>query len=242
MNIIFLMGNTILGKDNYPLYLTEITPATILEKQIKMVKSLNPQNLIFCILKNDIENYSTDTIIKCLQPNAKILIIEDTTKGALCTALLACPHINNNEELVIMAIDDLVETGYEQIIKQFRENKADAGVVSFKSVHPRYCFVILNEEQKVIEFVEKRPVSKKALASFYYFQKGTDFVECAKNVIRKDNAIKDKFYISQSMNEMILKQKNIGIYNISNEDFFPLKTQLQIAEYLSEYKERKNSK
>lgn len=242
MNLIFLMGNTIIGKDSYPLYLTEITPITLLEKQIKFAQRLDPSNMIFCILKSDIESFSVDSIIKCLEPKAKIVVLEQSTKGALCTALLASSYVDNDEELLIMAIDDFVDENYKTILAQFREKNADAGVVSFTSVHPRYSFMLLDESERPIEFVEKRPVSKNALASFYYYKHGKEFIDCAKNVIRKDNAIKSSFFISQTMNEMILKQKNINIYKIGNEHFFPLKTQLQIAEYLSEYKDRKNSK
>lgn len=242
MNLIFLMGNTIIGKDSYPLYLTEITPITLLEKQIKFAQLLKPSNIIFCILKSDIDSFNVDSIIKCLEPKAKIVILEQSTKGALCTALLASSYVDNEEELLIMAIDDFVDESYQTILDQFRKKDADAGVVSFTSVHPRYSFMLLDKAGRPIEFVEKRPISKNALASFYYYKQGEAFVACAKNVIRKDNAIKGAFFISQTMNEMILKQKNIEIYKICNENFFPLKTQLQIAEYLSEYKDRKNSK
>ena len=53
---------------------------------------------------------------------------------------------------------------------------------------------------------------------------GSDFIDCAKNVIRKDNDINGSYYISLSYNEMILKNKEIVAYKIQNENFFPLDT------------------
>lgn len=242
MNILFLMGESILGKDSYPLYLTEITPSTILEQQIKAAQTIKQQQMIFCVLRSDIERFSIDSIIKCLEPKAKLVILEEPTKGALCTALLASSYIDNSEELIIMAIDDFLAKNHQIILDNFRLNAFDAGVVSFTSVHPRYSFVLLDEHGIVLEFAEKRPISNHALCSFYYFKHGADFVATAKDVIRKDKAIKDEFFISQTMNEMILRQKTIGVHHISNKEFFPLKTQLQIAEYLTEYKDTKVSK
>jgi dTDP-glucose pyrophosphorylase len=114
--------------------------------------------------------------------------------------------------------------------------------VSFTSVHPRYSFAKLDESGTVVEVSEKRPISKNALASFYYFRHGRDFVACAMNVIRKDNPVEGTFYISQTLNEMILQQKKIGLYQVENDKFHPLKTEIQLAQYLADIKDLRESK
>ena len=67
-------------------------------------------------------------------------------------------------------------------------------------------------------------------------------MECAKDVIRKDNSVNGAFYISQTLNEMILRQKKVAMYKISNDKFHPLKTEMQLAQYMFELKEEKESK
>lgn len=244
MQIMFLMaGNNVQknGKD-YSLYLTEINEKLVLEQQISYCHILRPKRFIFCVKSEDIKNFHVDSVIDQLVPGNKIIPIQGSTKGAVCTALLGSEYIDTDEELILMAIDDFIDDSGEKILKYFRDTQCDAGVVSFKSVHPRYSFAKQDAEGRIIEFAEKRPISKNALVSFYYFKRGSDFVSCARDVIRKDNPVNGSFYISQTLNEMILKQKKIGIYKITNDQFHPLKTEAQLAQYLSELKDEMESK
>jgi len=243
MNIMFLMGISQKdAKDASPIYLTEINERTILEQQIEYAQNIHPKQLLFCTNATEIKQFHIDCVIQQIEPSAKIIPIHAKTKGSICTALLASEFIDNDDELILMAIDDFMDNDSEEIISKFRKENADAGVVSFNSVHPRYSFAKLNDAGNPIEFAEKKPISKNALVSFYYFKQGKDFVECAKEVIRKDNSLDGSFYISQTLNEMILKQKKVSIHKISNDKFHPFKTEAQLAEYVCEYRERKESK
>lgn len=244
MQIIFLMGghNFEKNREEYPLYLTEINEKLIIEKQIEYCYGLKPRKFLFCVKDEDIKNFQVNSVIKQLVPDSEIIIINDKTMGAVCTALLSIEYINNEEELILLAVDDFIEVSSENILHFFRKNKSDAGVVSFNSVHPRYSFAKLDDNNSVIEVSEKKPISKNALVSFYYYKKGSDFVECAKNVIRKDNLINGSFYLSQTLNEMILRQKKVSLYKITNEKFHPLKTEMQLAQYLTELMEVRDSK
>lgn len=244
MQIIFLMGGQNFEKNSeeYPLYLTEISEKLIIEKQIDYCRGLKPRKFLFCVKDKDIQNFQVDSVIKQLVPDSEIIIINDRTMGAVCTALLSIEFINNEEELILLAVDDFIEVSSENILQFFRESNSDAGVVSFNSVHPRYSFAKLDAENLVIEVSEKKPISKNALVSFYYYKRGSDFVESAKNVIRKDNLINGAFYLSQTLNEMILEQKKVSIYKINNEKFHPLKTEIQLAQYISELMDVKDSK
>ncbi|MBR7001155.1 MAG: hypothetical protein IKI11_00605, partial [Neisseriaceae bacterium] len=128
------------------------------------------------------------------------------------------------------------------IVGNFREKSADAGIVSFTSVHPRYSFAKIDENNEVVQVEEKLPISRNALVSLYYFRHGIDFAECALNVIRKDNPINGSFYISQTLNEMILRQKNIVMHKIANDAFHPLKNEQQLAEYMMDLHEKQRTK
>jgi dTDP-glucose pyrophosphorylase len=230
------------NKEDYPLYLTEINEKLILERQIEYCKNLEPRKFLFCVKAGDLKSFQVDSVIRQLATNSEIIPVQGTTRGAVCTALLGAQYIGHEEELILMAVDDFIEDSSGDILEFFRNRHSDAGVVSFYSVHPRYSFACLDNEGNVIEVAEKRPISKNALASFYYFQNGADFVGCAKEVIRKDNPVNGSFYISQTLNEMILRQKRVSLYRVPNEKFHPLKTESQLARYLSEIKDEKVSK
>lgn len=244
MNIMFLMGGvrSDTNKEDYPLYLTEINERTILEQQVEYVKEIQPQQLLFCMKESEIKQFHTASVIKQIDPSAAVIPIAAQTKGAVCSALLGAEYIDNDEELILMAIDDFMDENSAAIIGEFRKANADAGVVSFNSVHPRYSFAKTDGDGVPVEFAEKTPISKNALVSFYYFRRGCDFVECAKEIIRKDNPVNGNFYISQTLNEMILKQKRIAMRKIANDRFHPLKTEAQMAEYITELNDKRYSK
>ena len=240
----FLMGSSHIEKNNedYPFYLTEVNEKLILEQQIEYCRDLNPEKYVFCVKESDIKQFRADSVIKQIVPNAEIVPIANQTRGAICTALLGYKHIANDKELILMAIDDFVSDSSKKIVQGFQKKSADAGIVSFTSVHPRYSFAKTDETGAVVQVEEKLPISRNALVSFYYFRHGTDFTECAMDVIRKDNPIKGNFYISQTLNEMILRQKNVVMHKISNDAFHPLKNEQHLAQYIMELREQQRAK
>ncbi len=244
MNIMFLMGSSHIEKDkeDYPFYLTEINEKLILEQQIEYCKELKPTMHIFCVKEGDIKQFRVDSVIKQIVSNAQIIPIANQTCGAICTALLGYKYIANDDELILMAVDDFVSDSSKKIVQDFRTKSADAGVVSFTSVHPRYSFAKTDEFGNVVQAEEKLPISKNALVSFYYFRHGIDFTDCAMDVIRKDNPTKGNFYISQTLNEMILRQKKVVMHKISNDAFHPLKNELHLAQYIMDLKENQRGK
>ena len=151
------------------------------------------------------------------------------SKGAVCSALMAVSHISNETPLIIANSDQIFEGQLEELISQFKDS--DAGVVTFESVHPRWSYVRLDEKQRVIETAEKRPISRHAIAGLYYFKHGSDFVTSAMRTIEKDSSFNGNFYISSTLNEMILMDKTVGIANIEAGKYHTFYTPKKIEEY-----------
>lgn len=235
MNIVILMGRNNLNYKltDCPIYLTEIQGITLLERQINAIRECMPERIIFCVKEHELNQYNITQMINQMTLESQIIKIKGSTYGAICTALLAIDYIDNYEELILLSIDEIINVNFNLIVNTFRKEQADAGITYFHSIHPRYSYVRI-EEDHPIEFSEKKTISQNALVSFYYFKHGSDFVECAKDVIRKDNQINDAFYLSQTLNEMILKHKSISTYKIENDKYYPIKTELQLTEYISE--------
>ena len=164
-------------------------------------------------------------------PDVKIVIAEGNTKGSVCSCLLAIDYINSNEPLVISSSNQLFLSNSNTIIQTFIERDYDGGIVVFEDIHPKYSFVKLDENNYVIEAAENRPISKHATAGFYYFKKGIDFIESAIAMIKKDASVNNLFYLCPVYNEMILKQKKIGIYEINRDEYFMFKEESEIEAY-----------
>ena len=237
MKVVYLIGrNTFsLPDGEYPFFLTEVNHETVLEFLIRKTDQLDGVSSVFCIYGDLIRKFNLKYLIRELLPDPQIVPVNGETQGSLCTAMLSCQHIDNEDEVLLLAIDDFVDVSYREIVDYFRQGNFDAGVVSFRSVHPRYSYVRLGENAEPVEFCEKKPISRNALASFYYFKHGRDFMEAAKDVIRKDSPLNGRFYISMAFNELILKQKSIGVFQIPSSSFHPLKSEIEMASYIAKY-------
>lgn len=238
MKLLFLMGGSrsLDSSNAYPLFLTEIKGKLVIEDILTNYLKQNFSEVLFCVKQDDIDSFNLDSIIKSICEDAVIVPAKCKTQGASCTALLAQAYIDSDEELIVVSADDYIDCDIQKTISNFKNNNADVGLVSFDSVHPRYSFIKKDDSGAICQITEKKPVSRDALASFYYFKHGSDFVSAAQNEIRKDSRINDMFYISQALNELILEQKKFYMEKISNEQFHSFKTERQLAAYIANYK------
>lgn len=196
----------------YPKILTEVNNRTLLEYSQEIFTSLDEDyKTIFVVPSEKIKELALDKIIELVSPSAKLISLQGMTKGAVCSSLMAIDDLDLDAELFIASADHYLNENLQQVIDYFRQNNADAGLLTFESVHPKWSFVKINQDGLVVQAAEKSAISRNAVAGLYYFKKASDFVEAAKNLIRKDNSIEDNFYLSSCLNELILKGKKIVI-------------------------------
>ena len=237
--LIPIVGNDKMsGNTDYMLSLYEIERKTIFQYVYDFLSPIEDAEFIVILRKQDVKNYHFDQIVKLLIPDVKVVIADGETKGSVCSCLLAIDYIDDDEPIVISSSNQLFVGDTNAIIKEFMEKYYDGGIVTFEDIHPKFSFVRLDENNMVIEAAEKRPISKHATAGFYYFKKGSDFVESAISMISKDAAVNGKYYLAPVYNEMVLKQKKIGIHSIDRDDYFLLKEKSGIEAY-RKYLEKK---
>ncbi len=227
------MGKSLFFKDSYfPKQMIEVGGKTILEHVVENFKTLDDYHFIFVFEHKDCAEFHLDESVKILTDNdADVLVLENQTAGALCTSLMATPWINNSEQLIIANCDQILDVNYQEVIKTFEEKSCGAGAITFDSVHPRWSYVKIDDEDNVVEVAEKRPLSKHAIAGFYYFDQGKKFIEAAERVILKDNNINGMYYISSSLNEMILKGEKVGYFEISRDKYHSFYSPEKLKEY-----------
>jgi dTDP-glucose pyrophosphorylase len=233
VNVLILYGSKISLANNtdYPVCLTEVGERPLLERVITTCSSLEPKQLILSFSSDDIHKFHVDNAARLLAPDAKIVGVEGQTQGAACTALLASPHIDNDQELLILNGDELLDIDFQSVLSDFRSRKLDAGIVAFDSIHPRYSYVVLDDNGFVTEAAEKNPISRNATAGFYWYAHGSDFVSAAKSMIAKDARTNDAFYICPSFNELVLKGAKVGVHRIEASQYHPLKDSRLIEHY-----------
>ena len=230
MNILILAAGGSSSRE-YPLCLTEFNGEPLMQRTVNLCGPLSPARIIFALLEDEVSKYHLDSIVELLTPHAVVQRVHAETRGAACTALLASGMIDSDDELLILNGNELIEENFVSIVQGFRDRGLDAGAVSFPSVHPRYSFVRLDDYGFVVEAREKKPISRNAVAGFFWFQKGRDFVRAAKKMIRKDAHVDNTYYICPSFNELILEQKTIGVKHIDGKNYHPLKNIHQIERF-----------
>lgn len=225
------MGTSTFFKDTYfPKPLIEINGKTMVEMVIDDYSNLNPKNYIFVFSDDDCKKFHLDSSVKILSPASRVIRLNHQTAGALCTCLMAVEYINNDTPLIIANSDQIIMVDYTMVMKHFEQIDADAGVITFPSIHPRWSYA-KKQGDEVVEVAEKRPLSKDAIAGLYYFKKGRDFVKTAQKALLKQNNLEGQYYISASINEMILLGKKVGYFDIDKEKYKSFYSPAKIKEY-----------
>lgn len=234
LNIILLAGaknDDIRPDGEFPYYLSEADGVPLIQLLIENCASLNPSTIICMLANSEVNKYHLRNMVSQMHPAALAHPVHESTMGAACTALLASESIDNDAELLIVSANEILDVSFEKIVEEFRRQERDAGVVIFRSLHPRYAFVRLSESGEVVEAAEKNPISPHAVAGLYWFKNGKVFVDAVKNMIRKDAKVNDIFYIAPALNELILLHKKIGSYRVDPSQYRPLKNPAQIHAY-----------
>ena len=225
------MGTSAFFKDAYfPKPLTEINGKTMLELVIADYQSIEPKNYIFVFHDEDCRKFHIDSSVKILTPASQVIKLHNQTAGALCTCLMAIDLINDDVPLVIANSDQIIDVDYKEVITFFDQKGADAGVITFPNIHPRWSYARIDGDE-VVEVAEKRPLSKNAIAGFYYYKHGKDFIEAAKRALLKQNNLDGKYYISASINELILAGKKVCHYEVDKERYNSFYSPAKIKEY-----------
>jgi NDP-sugar pyrophosphorylase family protein len=216
----------------YPRALIEIRGKTMIQRIIENFAEIKDKHYIFVINQDDCDTYHLDSILRLLTDSkCEIVKLSGQTKGAVCSALMAVEVINNQKSLIIANGDQVIESPLASITKEFQAKGLDAAVLTFESVHPKWSYVRVDETDRVIESAEKRPLSKNAIAGFYYFEKGQDFVTAAMQSIAKDAHVNDVFYIAPVLNELVLAGKKIGHHSIEAGLYHSFYSPAKITEY-----------
>jgi dTDP-glucose pyrophosphorylase len=240
MNVVVLFsGSSAAFKEagyGFPKNLADVAGRPLVQTVLEHLGGLQALDAKFiCLLRRE-ENRTSHTgaVIQLAMPAATIVELAAETSGAACSALLAVKHIDNDSPLVIVNGDQLLlDVDLAAAVLELQKRKLDGGILVFEDLHPRWSFVKCDEQGLVIETAEKRPISKLATAGFYYFARGSDFVAGATSMIKKDAHVNGLFYICPVYNELILRQKKVGVQKVPKEAYRTLSTPADVNSYNS---------
>ena len=169
---------------------------------------------IFIIQKEHNEQYNFKQMLNLLSPGCEVIEVESVTEGAACTALLAEQFINNDEPLLIANSDQYLVWNSNEFMYSMEADNTDGGLATFTATHPKWSFAKLDEHGYVSEVAEKNPISDIASTGIYWWNKGSDFVKYAHQMIDKNIRTNGEYYLAPSYNQAIEDGKKIKVYHI----------------------------
>lgn len=189
------------------------------------------KKFIFILREEDCTRFHLDQTVNILTDGkASVIRLKEETKGAVCSCLMAIDFLDPEQPLLIANGDQIIEKDLDAAIKYFQKNDLDGGLVTFESVHPKWSYARM-EGELVVETAEKRPISKKAIAGIYYFKKAGDFVKGGFEVIKKNTNTNGIFFVSSTINELILNNQKVGAYSIANDHYHSFYSPQKIKEF-----------
>lgn len=200
-----------------------------------VVENLNIEaHYIFMVQKDHYDKYQLKYMLNMIAPGCSIVQLDGLTQGAACTTLLAKDLIDNDDPLLIANSDQYVEWNSNECLYAFTADGIDGGILTFKSIHPKWSYARLDAEGFVAEVAEKRPISDLATVGVYYWKRGRDYVRCAKQMIEKNVRTNNEFYVCPVFNEAINDGKKIRVKTI--EKMWGIGTPEDLKTYLDHYK------
>ena len=205
------------SKFNKPKFMIKTKNKTLLEWAIQSLPLDFAHKIFFIIRKNDEQNFRVKEFIEKIMkkfPNTKfkVLLLSKNTRGQAETVLSCKKEINNDRALLIFNNDTYFKSiRLKSRLLSMRNQKIDGILGIFNSKDPKYSFVEIDNDDKVIRTKEKKVISNFASTGMYIFSKGSDFIKSAEYAIEKNILTKNEFYISELYNILIKEGKKITV-------------------------------
>lgn len=235
--LIPIAGGNAFFSDNaeyqFPKPLVEIDGKPMIQWVYENLSEIGSKEMkfVFILRDEDCTRFHLDQTVHILTDGkASVIRLKEETKGAVCSCLMAIDHLDPEQPLVIANGDQIIEKDLAKAVSYFQKHDLDGGLVTFESVHPKWSYARM-EGDRVVETAEKRPISKRAIAGIYYFKKAGDFIKGGFEVIKKNTNTNGIFFVSSTINELILHNQSVGAYSIPNDHYHSFYSPQKIKEF-----------
>ena len=189
----------------------------------------------FIVRQNHIDEYGIDKGIQSFLPEAKVFSVQQTTRGAVETCLMAESAIDDNDAVVVMDCD--LEFESKRFIELIKAALATSGeeaeggaLVSFESDSPKYSYAEIDENNVVLRTAEKEVISDHALCGAYFFSSGKRFKQVAHQLMNEQNFAKPEYYVSLLYNYLIAAGEKVHLAPM--EEYYSYGTPEELKRYL----------
>jgi HAD superfamily hydrolase (TIGR01509 family) len=200
-----------------------------------VVENLNIEaQFIYVVQEKHYHEFNLKYLLNLITPGCKIVLVDGVTEGAACSTLLAKEYINDDKHLLIANSDQFLEWDSQRFYYSVEDEKVDGGILCFKNTHPKWSYVETNEAGYIMHVAEKEVISDLATVGVYWWNKGSDYVKYAEQMIDKGIRYKNEFYVAPVYNEGIEDGLKVKPYMI--EKMWGIGTPEDLNFFLQNYK------
>jgi dTDP-glucose pyrophosphorylase len=200
-----------------------------------LLDSLHLETIDFVYIPYNKEyiQYNFEENLKKNYPNIhfKFCKLIDNTRGAAETLNIAIKKLSC-EDCPVLCLDG--DNFYlDNIIKKWNGNNC---VITFNDNEskPIYSYVKL-ENNKIIDIIEKEKISNNACSGAYGFKSFKQLLKITQYIIDNNITIKDEFYTSLVIKELLKQGLEFNNIEIKKEDWICLGTPLQLRHFYHNY-------
>lgn len=165
-----------------------------------LLEYIEIEDLTFVVLQKHIDEFQIDSEIHKYFPKAKIEIIPHLLNGAVLTCIDGVKNINDDLPIVFNDCDHMFFCSeFNSYCNEGDFSELDGALLTFTSNDSKYSFLEIDDSGNVVNTVEKKAISDKAICGTYYFRNKQLFLESVKEYLEKCNY--SEYFIS-------------GLYNI----------------------------
>lgn len=194
-----------------------------------------PMRYSFIVRKEHIDRYHIDEQIKALLPEASIYFVQETTRGAVETCLIAENGIGSEDAILVMDCDlEFRSKAYIEYIWQSLLQSAElasgGALVSFESDDPRYSYAAVDDDMIVKRTAEKEVISHHALCGAYFFSSSKCFLRAAHRLLNEPVFDKPEYYVSLLYNYLLADGEVVRLATM--EEYCSYGTPEELKRYL----------
>lgn len=183
------------------------------------------------------EEFGLATRIRDELPGARVVVIEELTRGAVETCLAAEPLMTGDRGLLVLDCDLWFRSeAYGALVRDVLggERELAAGLLTFRSDLARYSYAEL-AGGRVVRTAEKVVISEHALAGAWFFGTEGTFLRAARALLERNlSAEMPEFYLSLLYNLILAEGGAVEAAEV--EDYASFGT----PEELERYRAREN--
>jgi len=197
---------------------------------IKAVDCLPQTNKkIFICLKEHVEQYKIDNILKEYYKNTEVLSIDTTTEGQACTCELGINEFNIDLEkpILISACDNGVYYDTQKYIDLVNDENNDIIVWSFRNnqtskVNPNMYAWLKVDDNNFIEnvsckkFIYDDPLKTHAIIGTMFFRKAKYFIDGLNKNYINNIRTNNEFYVDDVLNQNIKDGLKLKVFEVKN--------------------------